>query len=76
MCSSRSATTARARTVLLSVAVVAGVLIEFGALTDAEWLAWARGPILIPLVLLSTLLTRPSPQPRVLIPLSTAQVFA
>jgi uncharacterized membrane protein YhhN len=73
----RIATVAKgARTLLIYAAVVAGILITLGALTDADWLAWARAPILMPLVVLFTVLSRPLPRGRVLAPLLAAQVFS
>ncbi|MCB0914784.1 MAG: lysoplasmalogenase [Actinobacteria bacterium] len=67
---------ARARTLLLAVAIVASILITGAALTGASWLAWARAPLLMPLIVLVTLLWRPLPGLRVLIPLLAAQVFS
>lgn len=65
-----------ARGVAFGVAVVASVMITLSALTGADWLWWARAPILMPLVVLFTVLTRPVPRSRVFVGLLAAQVFS
>lgn len=61
---------------VLVAAIIVSVIITLGSLTGADALAWARAPLLMPLVVVFTLLTRPLPGARVLVPLLAAQVFS
>lgn len=63
------------RAVFIASIVVSGLII-LQAATGAAWLAWARAPLLMPFVLGWTLLTRPVPTRRILVPLLIAQVFS
>ena len=67
---------ARARQVVLAAAILASVIITIGSLTEGELFGWARAPLLMPIVVVFTLLSRPLPGARVLVPLLAAQVFS
>lgn len=67
---------ARARQIALIAALIVSVIITIGSLTEGALFGWARAPLLMPIVVLMTLLSRPLPGARVLVPLLAAQVFS
>lgn len=61
---------------VFALAVVLSGAIIIAALTSDGVFGWAQAPLLMPVVLVFTLLYRPLPRGRVLVPLIGAQVFS
>ena len=76
MTDAQTFTMSTAQKVVFGIAVLLSIAIVIAALAQNAVLGWAQAPLLMPVVIVFTLMTRPLPRRRLLVWLVIAQIFS